>query len=233
MNLKQGTSTYTHSLLNFKLGIRDMLPLSLAVIPWAVMAGALAINAGLSIEQAMGMSIFVFAGAAQIMSLSMLMAGASSLSILVIVFFMTTQHFIYALTLKKHIKQMSLCRRLSLGFLLTDELYAVSVLYPNRTYAYLFGAGLSFYLFWITFSFVGICFSLSLNSLATLHLDYSIVAIFLVMAILLIKNIYAMIAVIVSGTLAVLLKSMNIQFGIVISSLAGMALAAVLEQRGK
>lgn len=42
---------------------------------------------------------------------------------------------------------MSFFKRLSLGFLLTDELYAISALYPHWRYAYLFGAGLSFYVF--------------------------------------------------------------------------------------
>ncbi len=53
-----------------------MLPLSVAVIPWGILAGSAAINAGLSVMQAVGMSALVFAGAAQLVSLSMLMTGA-------------------------------------------------------------------------------------------------------------------------------------------------------------
>ena len=64
-----------------------MLPLSVAVIPWGILAGSAAINAGLSVMQAVGMSALVFAGAAQLVSLSMLMTGASLLSILITVFF--------------------------------------------------------------------------------------------------------------------------------------------------
>lgn len=77
MNFKFLTAIHRSTYLNFSYGVRDMLPLSLAVIPWALMAGALAIQAGLTVLQAIAMSVFIFAGAAQIMSLTMLMAGAS------------------------------------------------------------------------------------------------------------------------------------------------------------
>lgn len=211
---------FTHQpILEFKCGVRDMLPLSLAVIPWAVMAGALAMSAGLGIAQSIAMSVFIFAGAAQIMSLSMLMAGASTVSILVTIFFMTTQHFIYALSLRKSIYKMAVLKRMSLGFLLTDELYAVSELYPHRSYAYLFGAGLSFYIFWVAFSIFGVFCTFFLKNVSSIPLDYSIVAIFLVMALLLIKNVYGAIAVIVSGCFATLFKWMELKSGIIFASL--------------
>ena len=50
--------------LGFWRGVRDMLPLSVAVIPWGILAGSAAVNAGLSTLQAAGMSVLVFAGAA-------------------------------------------------------------------------------------------------------------------------------------------------------------------------
>ena len=109
-----------------------MLPLSVAVIPWGILAGSAAINAGLSVMQAVGMSALVFAGAAQLVSLSMLMTGASLLSILITVFFLTSQHFIYALSLREEVKPWSLKRRLSIGFLLTDELYATAMLKEKK-----------------------------------------------------------------------------------------------------
>lgn len=76
-----------HKSLGFFRGVQDMLPLSVAVILWGILAGSAAINAGLSVMQAVGMSALVFAGTAQLVSLSMLMTGASLLSILITVFF--------------------------------------------------------------------------------------------------------------------------------------------------
>ena len=76
------------------------MPLSISVIPWAILAGSMAIHAGLSFYKALAMSGIVFAGAAQLVSLSMVMEGASLLTIYVTIFFLTAQHFIYALTLE-------------------------------------------------------------------------------------------------------------------------------------
>ena len=49
-------------------GLMDVMPLTLAVIPWGMLAGSLAIEAGLTSWQAQCMSLFVFAGAAQLAS---------------------------------------------------------------------------------------------------------------------------------------------------------------------
>ena len=70
----------------FYKGILEMLPLSLSAIPWAILAGSMAIQAGLSIDQALGMSVIMFAGAAQLVSLGLIMAGAPVVSIFITVF---------------------------------------------------------------------------------------------------------------------------------------------------
>ncbi|OTG87592.1 branched-chain amino acid ABC transporter permease [Acinetobacter sp. ANC 4558] len=216
--------------VSFKSGVRDMLPLSLAVIPWAIMAGSLAMTAGLSIGQSIAMSALVFAGAAQIMSLSMLMADASSMSILITIFFMTTQHYIYSLSLRNDLQKYSGLQRVSLGFLLTDELYAISELYPHRSYSYLIGAGFSFYMIWVIFSILGIFFTFLISDLSSIHLDYSIVAIFLVMAVFLIKNMQGIIAVCISVIFAFIFTWFEIQSGLIFASLIGMAVAAILDK---
>ncbi len=105
----------------FLRGAMDILPLSISIIPWAILAGSMAIHAGLSFYKALAMSGLVFAGAAQLVSLSMAMEGASVFTIYLTIFFLTAQHFIYALTLRNDISILSLPKRLSLGFLLTDE----------------------------------------------------------------------------------------------------------------
>ncbi|ALH95648.1 AzlC family ABC transporter permease [Acinetobacter equi] len=217
-------------IMNFRKGIKDMLPLSVAVIPWAIMVGSLAISAGLNITEAIAMSVLVFAGAAQIMSLTMLMADTSSFVILVMIFFMTTQHYIYGLSLRVDISKMSLLQRISLGFLLTDELYAVSKLHPERSYSYLLGAGFSFYIFWVIFSVVGIFSTFMIKDITAIYLDYSIVAIFLVMSILIIKNMIGIIAVLVSFTTMFILTWVEFQFALIFSSLVGMMIAALLDK---
>lgn len=71
-------------------GALKITPLCIAVLPWGLLAGSMAIQAGLSPAQAIGMSAFVFAGAAQLVSLGMIMAGAPLISIVCISDHLTT-----------------------------------------------------------------------------------------------------------------------------------------------
>ncbi|CAB1214702.1 Inner membrane protein YgaZ [Acinetobacter bouvetii] len=213
----------------FFRGVQDMLPLSVAVIPWGILAGSAAMNAGLSILQAVGMSALVFAGAAQLVSLSMLMTGASLLSIILTVFFLTSQHFIYALSLREDIKPLPLSKRLSIGFLLTDELYATAMLKKQPSYAYMLGAGLSFYVSWVGFSLVGILLANTVPDLSNLHLEFSMVVVFLVMAVMLIQNRAAVYGVIASSLSVWVLSWLEVRSAILLAGFAGMWVAAMFD----
>lgn len=214
----------------FLRGAMDILPLSISVIPWAILAGSMAIHAGLSFYKALAMSGIVFAGAAQLVSLSMVMEGASTFTIYVTIFFLTAQHFIYALTLRNDISAFSLSKRLSLGFLLTDELFAVCASGEKRQPEYLLGAGLSFYLFWVVFSLVGILLATVIPDLLNYHLDFSIVAIFIAMIVPLCKGYPVVAGVLTTCLSGFLFKLYQIEGAILLSGLIGM-LAAVLTEK--
>lgn len=83
--------------------------------------------------------------------------------------FLLLNIFIYALTLRNDVSILPLSKRLTLGFLLTDELFAVSVPNEKKHPQYLFGAGLCFYLFWVVFSLVGILLATALPNLLNYH----------------------------------------------------------------
>ena len=59
-----------------RAGFKVFLPLSIGLIPWAIVTGVALRSAGLSIGEAMGMNLMVFAGVAQIGTLPLIMAGA-------------------------------------------------------------------------------------------------------------------------------------------------------------
>lgn len=214
----------------FFQGVMAIMPLSIAVIPWGILAGSMAVNAGLSFAKAFAMSALVFAGAAQLVSLSLVMEGASTLTILITIFFLTSQHFIYALTFRNNISVLPVKQRLSLGFLLTDELFAVSLSPEKRHPDYMLGAGLCFYLFWVVFSVVGILLAHMVPNLMNYHLDFSIVAIFVAMVIPLIKNFRVVAAVLVTCLSGFLLRMYQVEGAILISGLLGMVTAVYLER---
>src|SRR5690606_18718971 len=80
----------------FKQGALAVMPLCVAVIPWGLLAGSFAIDAGLDVFQSVAMSAIVFAGAAQLVATGLLKAGIGIVTILLTTFFITSRHLLYS-----------------------------------------------------------------------------------------------------------------------------------------
>lgn len=211
-------------------GVLRILPLCLAVIPWGILAGSMAVHTGLSVIQAMLMSLMIFAGAAQLLSLGLLGVGTSSLTILISIFFITAQHYLYALTLRRHVRKQDLKTRLMIGFLLTDELFAVCMGRTEKlSKVFILSAGITFYLAWNLSSFCGIALASFIPNLSSLHLDFSIVATFIAIIVPLICKIASFIGVLTSIILSIVLSMLHVQGSIVIAGLVGMLTATLWE----
>ncbi len=220
----------------FYQGAFDIVPLSIAVLPWGILAGSMAVNAGLSFAQAFAMSAVIFAGAAQLVSLGLVMSGASFFTIVITVFFISAQHFIYALNFRQDVMYLPLKKRLVLGFLLTDELFAVGIAQKaQRSFAYLLGAGLCFYLAWCLFSLLGIFLANVIPDLERLHLDFSIVAVFICIIVPMIKNRATLMGVMTTLISALVFHHLHIEAGTVFAGLLGMftamCIAKLLERK--
>lgn len=219
-------------LKDFLTGALHMTPLNLAVVPWAILAGSMAVDSGLTFAQSVAMSAMVFAGAAQLVTLGLLNSGAGVITIIVSVFFITSQHLLYGLTLRPHVRPFSPLQRAGIGFLLTDELFAVSVAGRQRlSFAYLFGAGLSFYLVWVLVSILGIVLAHSISDLSRLRLDFSVVATLLAIVVPLIKSKSALAGALFSFVVTIILTRAGIQGSAVIAGVSAMLLAVLLGRK--
>ena len=219
-------------LKDFLTGALHMTPLNLAVVPWAILAGSMAVDSGLTFAQSVAMSAMVFAGAAQLVTLGLLNSGAGVITIIVSVFFITSQHLLYGLTLRPHVRPFSPLQRAGIGFLLTDELFAVSVAGRQRlSFAYLFGAGLSFYLVWVLVSILGIVLAHSISDLSQLRLDFSVVATLLAIVVPLIKSKSALVGALFSFVVTIILTRAGIQGSAVIAGVSAMLLAVLLGRK--
>ncbi|HHQ6055551.1 AzlC family ABC transporter permease [Morganella morganii] len=219
-------------LKDFLTGALHMTPLNLAVVPWAILAGSMAVDSGLTFAQSVAMSAMVFAGAAQLVTLGLLNSGAGVITIIVSVFFITSQHLLYGLILRPHVRPFSPLQRAGIGFLLTDELFAVSVAGRQRlSFAYLFGAGLSFYLVWVLVSILGIVLAHSISDLSRLRLDFSVVATLLAIVVPLIKSKSALAGALFSFVVTIILTRAGIQGSAVIAGVSAMLLAVLLGRK--
>lgn len=219
----------------FVHGAIAILPLSLAIAPWAMLAGSLAIDAKLTPWEGQGLSVIVFAGAAQLVAIGMLKSGAGLFSILLTTLLLTSQHLLYGLTMRPALSGLPARWRLGLGFLLTDEFFAVNsagLQQFNRWYA--LGVGLTLYLAWNLFTLAGIVLGSSIPQLNRLGLDFSIVATFIALIVPLVRNMPTVVCVACSLCCSVLFSDWHWESALVLSGLAGMSAGYVCQQlKGK
>lgn len=208
----------------FWRGTVAMIPLSVAVIPWGLLAGSFAIDAGLNALESQALSAILFAGSAQLVATGMLKAGAGLATLLLTTFFITSRHFLYSVSMRQKVSPMPLKWRLALGFLLTDELFAVcgqqSEKQFNRWYA--LGAGLSFYLAWNAATLAGIIAGSYIPALNQLGLEFAVAATFIALVIPHVVNLPVVTAVIASLVLSVMLNHWQVEGALMIASIGGM-----------
>ena len=212
----------------------DMLPLCLAVLPWGVLTGALATQAGFSVAQSQALSLLVFAGAAQLSAMTFFAAGAAYGAIFASTFVISARHLLYSLTFRQHIAQEPWLTRIAVAFLLTDEMFAVSEAHTKRSGAfsvrYALISGLLFYIAWNLATAFGIALatlgasadSLGLDSLG---LEFAIVATFIAMTFGEIRRFPVLVAVVVSGSVAVFTKPFFSDSYIIFAAISGMIAA--------
>jgi len=216
----------------FWQGTVAMLPLSVAVLPWGLLAGSFAIDAGLNPFESQALSAILFAGSAQLVATGMFKAGAGLLTMLITTLFITSRHLLYSISMRSKISPLPTRWRLILGFLLTDELFALcgqqNEQQFNRWYA--LGAGLSFYLCWNLATLAGIVAGSYIPALTDLGLEFAVAATFIAIVVPNIKSVPVLVSVIVALVLSVTLNVLQIEGSLMIASIGAMLAGFATEQ---
>ncbi|TQF70106.1 AzlC family ABC transporter permease [Pseudoalteromonas luteoviolacea] len=218
-----------------KKGLLDMLPLNLAVLPWGILCGSLAIQNGFSALEAQLMSLLVFAGSAQLVAIELMAKDVSFVTLVITTFIISARHLLYGLSIRNKMIDKPLKWRGPIAFFLTDELFAFS--HHHRAYqgklrlVYALVAGASFYLAWNLWTFFGIVAGQYLPDLTNLGLDFAIAAIFIALVIPGITNTSTLVACIVSGLSMLYFKTVEFEFGLVAAALLGMTTGYLLQTK--
>lgn len=214
-----------------------ILPLAIAVIPWGILCGSLAIKVGLSPLQAQLMSLFVFAGAAQLASLTLLGTSGALSSILSSTFIISSRHLLYSAVFREHVRNSSMMVRFSIAFFLTDEMFAVTCAYLERnksfSYLYALSAGITFYLVWNCSTFVGIVAGQFIPNIEDLGLEFAIAATFIAIVTPSIKRFSTLMSVLASGISVCILSITGIEHALIIATCIGMATGFLTASKDK
>ncbi|CCO61048.1 putative branched-chain amino acid permease (azaleucine resistance) [Vibrio nigripulchritudo] len=222
-SFKENMSQESRSSL-FIQGTIKMLPLSIAVVPWGILAGSFAIDSGLTPMEGQAFSLILFAGAAQLVAMGMIKAGTTLGALVVTIFFITSRHFLYSVAMRDKISPLPGRWRVVLGFLLTDELFAFCGSQTPKQFKpwYAFGAGLSFYLIWNVATFAGIVAGSTIPNLNELGLEFAVAATFIGIVVPTVKNRPVLVSVFVALVLSVYFAWQQVEGGLVIASVIAM-----------
>lgn len=114
------------SFKDFKAGILKAFPIIIGYLPIAISFGIIAVQANISVYQALLMSLVVYAGASQFMAVNMILMGALGAEIVFATLILNFRHFIMSMSLMNRMKSIPLPWKALLSFGITDETFAVA-----------------------------------------------------------------------------------------------------------
>ncbi len=136
------------------VGLIRAVPIILGYLPIGLAFGVLASTAGLSVYSAAAMSVFVFAGSAQLISVGLISAGASVFAITLTVFLVNLRHLLMSASLAPYLRELKAWQQVLFSYQLTDESFAVHSTYFRQvgtpSFTQLFALNLSAQLAWVT-----------------------------------------------------------------------------------
>lgn len=223
----------------FIQGVRDCIPTIFGYLSIGFACGILSKSCGLTFGEAVGMSIFVYAGSAQFIAASMILSNASVVSIIATIFFVNFRHLFMSAALAPYFKKNSFLKNLSIGVLLTDETFLVAAAEGfNRkkiNYFWILGLNITAYLNWAVATGIGVILGSIIPDYKVFGLDFALTAMFIGLLISSIKGSLkinkAMIIIITSViTLILSTKIVGTSAGIIIAAIAGALIGVVVKE---
>ncbi|WP_374651815.1 AzlC family ABC transporter permease [Dongia sp.] len=220
----------------FMRGLAATFPLMVSAIPFGIIFGTLATNAGLSPLAVMGMSLFVFSGSAQFIAILLLGTGSALGVIWLATLILNLRHLLYAATLVDHVRHLNQTWRFGLSALLTDETFAVMERRyreegggPNAHWYY-FASCLGMYLNWQFWTFIGIVLGTEFPAVRNWGLEFAMIVTFTGIVMPALRSSPFVLAAIVAGTVATLGNALPYKLGLMLGALAGILAGLVAQE---
>jgi predicted branched-subunit amino acid permease len=109
----------------FVRGVRAVAPATIATGTWGLVTGVAMVKIGLTTVQALGMTLLVFAGSAQLAALPLIAAAAPVWVVLLTATVVNLRFVIFSAGLQPFFRRFTLGRRLALGYITTDIGFAI------------------------------------------------------------------------------------------------------------
>ena len=170
-----------------RAAISEGWPVLLTSVVVGATFGVVARQAGLSLLEASGASLLIFAGAAQFAAIGLLKDGAGAIEIAASVLLINLRHLLMGASLRPHLARASLPKRLGLAYILTDEAFAMGIGWfrrGHRDIAYYATFGTLLWLCWNVSTIAGGIFGGGIAQPERYGIDFAITAAFVAIVVL-------------------------------------------------
>jgi len=222
---------------DFRAGVRAALPSLLGLIPFGLVAGIAAVNAGLSPLQAVGLSAVVFAGASQLAAIDLLASDASLAVVGLTAVVINLRMAMYSASIAPYFQ--SLCRRwtVACSYLLTDVSYALSITEfsePDADAAtsrrrYYLGVAVAIWVVWQATTVAGVLLGAGIPD--GWNVGFAVPLVFLTLLVSDVSDRPRLVAAIVGGGVAVVGSGWPLNLGLLGGGLAGVVAGVVADGR--
>lgn len=221
MSQKPLASTFWH-------GSRASAPFILVVVPFGMLFGVIATEAGLDIVQTMAMTSLVIAGAAQFTVLQLLGDQAPVFIAILTGLAVNARMAMYSASIASHFAAAPFWQRALAAYCLVDQTYGLAILeYGERPemsvaekMAFFFGAALPVCCLWYAASYVGAIAGQAIPD--ALALDFAVPITFISLFAPMLRTFAHVVAAFVSVVLALLLVNFPFNSGLILAAIAAM-----------
>jgi predicted branched-subunit amino acid permease len=221
----------------FVRGARAVAPALLATGVWGLVTGVAMVKTGLTEWQALGMTLAVFAGTAQMAALPLIAADAPVWVVLITATVVNLRFVIFSATLWPYLRHLPLARRLALGYVTADIAAAVFVARyaeapedergSTEQVWFLLGVTSSIWLAWQALSIAGIFIARGIPG--AWGLDFAAILALLGLTLPMINSRPALAGAAVAAVIAVAAANFPLKLGLVAAVITGTAVAMATE----
>jgi len=210
------------------------LPVAVGIVPFGLVTGIAGVKAGLSAVEVTVMSGLVFAGAAQLVALQLIGAGASLFFVWLATLVVNLRYLMYSSALAKPLEGLSSRMKLLAAFWMVDQNFALalnqySTLGPRLTPWFYLGIGWVLWLGWVACTYIGALLGARLPE--AWSLDFAVPLCFLVLLVPAVQDRPSLLAALVGGLVSTALIGLPYRSGLFIGAIAGIWAGVWLENR--
>jgi 4-azaleucine resistance transporter AzlC len=219
----------------FLTGIRITFPFNVVIIPFGLLFGVLASEAGWNAIRALAMSVLIVAGASQFAALQLIQDHAPFLVVFLTGMGVNLRMAMYSASLAPYLGAAPFWQRLLAAYCMTDQTYAIAISHyaqhprmgvPARM-AFYFGSALAIVPGWYAATVVGVVAGQAIPP--ELGLDFAAPITFIALFAPLLRSLPHLAAAFVSVSAALAFGSLPYNLWMMVAALLAMAAGAAVE----